>query len=828
MIELLAPAGSREALIAAVAAGADAVYLAGKSFGARAYADNFSDEELAEAVKFAHLRGVFVYVTVNTLVDNSEIPVMMKYLCFLYEIGVDAIIVQDLGVAHIAKQIAPGLPLHASTQMTIHNFRGVQFLTQYGFKRVVLARELPLNDIEHICKNANTEIEVFTHGALCICYSGQCLMSSMIGGRSGNRGRCAQPCRLPYKLLNRDGHSCLKETGEYLLSPKDLNTIELIPELIKAGVNSFKIEGRMKRPEYVAIVVDVYRRMIDSYAADQQHYSVSAEDRKSLSQIFNRDFTTAYLQGRQGKYMMSDRRPNNRGVRIGRVVAYNHRDKNAVIKLEEPLCVNDIIDFWVKVGGRVSVTVAKMAVNAKETDCARPGEEVIVDVPSPVGSSDRVFKVFDAALMTKARTFLSGLKKIPVSARVDVSIGKPLKIVLTDGEGFSAQAYTGFIAQAARNRPLTRETLKRQIERLGTTAFELAKLEAHIEGEAMIPISELNNVRRRAVEELEKARLKRFMRRPLGNNLVHVTDLLPKIHSPEQRIPQLVVNVASLEALEAAVSNGADIVMFGGETYNHEHIDADKYRQAVWSARRHNKKVILNTPRIVQEWQIAGLESELNLFDQLHPDAVSVGNIGVLDMASQCGGFAVHGDYPLNIYNNVTIEVLRKSGVSSFTLSPELTFSQVEDISSRTDTELECLVHGYLPLMVSEYCMIGSYLGEIHTGKCRQRCMNEQFWLEDRKNIRFPVVTDQYCRMHILNSKELSMLPHVPKFGAIGIGRIRIEGKYFGAEHVGRITRLYRDILDQGKNHKIFRDEDWLHKLEHTDITRGHYFRGVL
>lgn len=833
VVELLAPVGSRESLIAAVEAGASAVYLAGKSFGARAYAANFNEEELAEAVKFAHLRGVLVYVTVNTLVDNSEVPIIIKYLRFLYEIGVDAIIVQDFGVAYIAKQIVPELPLHASTQMTVHNLYGVQFLAQYGFKRIVLARELSLDDIRYICQNTDVEIEAFTHGALCICYSGQCLMSSMIGGRSGNRGRCAQPCRLPYKLLDQSGKNVLlrEEAGEYLLSPRDLNTVELIPDLIKAGVKSFKIEGRMKRPEYVAIVVDVYRRMIDTYFANQNDYFVSVEDKKSLSQIFNRDFTTAYLQGKQGKYMMSDHRPNNRGVRIGRVVAYNHKNKSAVIKLEEPLCVNDIVDFWVKVGGRVSVTVSKMTVNGKETECARPGDEVSINVPSPVRNNDRVFKVFDSNLMTRARKFFLGaapVNRIPISATVDVSVGNPMRLSIYDKDGFSAHVHTNFIAQAARNRPLTPETIRQQIERLGTTVFELEWLDVNIDGEVMVPISEINDVRRRAIEELEKARLAKFIRQPLGNESISIYDFLQEPHSVKTRIPQLVVNVDSLDKLKSAVVNGADVIMFGGESFNHRHIDADEYRQAVSLVHQHNKKIILNTPRIVKEWQIKGLIRDFNLFNELRPDAVSVGNIGILGMALKCGELDVHGDYSLNIYNNITIEALRKLGVSSLTLSPELSLAQIEDLSSRTDMALECLVHGYLTLMISEYCVIGSYLGEVHTGKCHQMCVNKQFWLEDRKNVKFPVVTDQYCRMHILNSKELSMLLHVPKFGEIGIQRIRIEGKKSNADYLGRITKLYRDILDEGENHKIFKNENLLSKFEHTDITRGHYFRGVL
>ena len=250
MVELLAPAGSREALLAAIEAGANAVYLAGTMFGARAYADNFDEEGLREAIRLAHLRNVLINVTVNTIVDDQELPKLKEYLKFLYDAGADAVLVQDMGVARVAHEVAPGLPLHASTQMTVHNLDGVRALEKLGFSRVVLSRELSLEAIRHICANAKAEIEVFVHGALCVCYSGQCLMSSIIGGRSGNRGRCAQPCRLPYSLIDEKGNDLLGDAaGRYLLSPRDINAIELLPQLIDAGVASLKIEGRMKRPE---------------------------------------------------------------------------------------------------------------------------------------------------------------------------------------------------------------------------------------------------------------------------------------------------------------------------------------------------------------------------------------------------------------------------------------------------------------------------------------------------------------------------------------------------------------------------------------------------
>lgn len=831
VIELLAPVGTKEALTAAVESGADAVYLGGKMFGARHYAANFTDEELAAAVRFAHLRGVRVYITVNTLTDDSELPALADYLRHVDKIGVDAIIVQDLGVAVIASNIVPALPLHGSTQMTVHNLAGVQFLAAMGFTRVVLARELALTDIEYICKNSPVEIEVFIHGALCISYSGQCLMSSMIGGRSGNRGRCAQPCRLPYTLVDADGNDLLQtaDAGEYLLSPKDFNTIEVLPDLMQAGVASFKIEGRMKRPEYVAVVVDAYRRAIDRYLADSSNYAVSMQDRKDLAQIFNRDFTTAHLYGKNGRNMMSDRRPNNRGVRVGRVLAYQAAGKIAVIKLDEPLAVGDIIEFWVKVGGRVNVTVQTLTVNGAVVTEAPANTAVSMPVSSPVRVNDRVFKVFDVKLMERARTYFSraeAVRRIPVDIVVAAEEGRPMVITVRDADGFSGRAETAFIAEKARKIPLTPASVAKQMERLGTTVFRLNQLECRLQGEIMVPLSEMNDARRRAIEQLEAARLARFTRAalPTGSSLAAL--LPPLTTAGRANKPELVVNVDALDKLRAAVDSGADIVMFGGECWGKQALSAEDYQQAADYVRRHNRKIIFNTPRLVQQQQLDELQVNAVLFNRLKPDAVSVGNIGTLHLLRELVDVPLHGDYPLNVYNSVTAGYLSSLGLASLTLSPELNFAQVEAIAARKLAPTECLVHGYITLMISEYCLPGSFWGD-KAGHCKQPCRPGRYWLRDRMNELFPVMTDQFCRLHILNAKELSMLPHVPRLMRSGLSRLRFEAKYNTVGEVEQMTSLYRELIDQGERHPLLL-QDKVSEVEHEHITRGHFFRGVL
>ncbi|MBP2633818.1 MAG: peptidase [Firmicutes bacterium] len=833
MIELLAPVGSKESLIAAVESGANAIYLAGKMFGARAYAANFENEELEEAIQFAHMRGVLVDVAVNTIVDNSEFEELADYLRFLYKSGADAIIVQDLGVAKLAKEIVPNLILHASTQMTVHNIEGVKMLSDLGFKRVVLSRELSMEDIKYICENVAVEIEVFIHGALCICYSGQCLMSGMIGGRSGNRGRCAQPCRLPYTLVDKDNNDLLKDidSGEYLLSPKDLNTIELIPEFIDAGVTSLKIEGRMKRPEYVAVVVDTYRRAIDSYLASKDDFFISQQDHKNLAQIFNRDFTTAYMKTRPGRFMMSDRRPNNRGVLVGRVVRYDAQIKLVTIKLIEDLYVNDIIEFWVKVGGRVSSTINKMTVNGKVVEHAEPNQEVTFAILAPVRDNDRVFKVFDANMMERARSFFHAgapIRRIPVDIEVSASIGQPLTIEMQDADGFYGQAQTNFIAEKALKRPLTIETVQKQIERLGTTVFEVRNFKCNIQDEIMVPMSEMNEARRVAVEMLERARLATFNRPALeARDYKNLRNRLRLNHQQQSTKPKLVVNVDSLDKVDAAIENGADIIMFGGENFSHKPISIEHYKEAYQMVKNNHKKIIFNTPRLLKRWQMESFRKLLTSFKELEIDEISASNIATIDIVRQIVDVPIHADSYLNVYNTISMETLAELGVKSVTLSPELNFGQIEKIVSLGTLETECIAHGNLSLMVSEYCMMGSYLGNLDKGKCSQPCTNNQYWLLDRKEEKFPLVTDQFCRMHLLNGKELSMFPHVARFAQIGVDRIRIEGKYYTKDRIAKLTKLYREFLDLGENHPLIL-QDKISSIENDNITRGHYFRGVL
>lgn len=827
MVELLAPAGSREALVAAVENGANAIYLAGNAFGARAYASNFDREALREAIHFAHLRKVAIHVTVNTIVADEEMGPLRDYLRFLYEAGADAVLVQDLGVARVAHETVPDLPLHASTQMSVSSLEGVWALAELGFTRVVLARELSLKEIRHICAHAPVEIETFMHGALCVCYSGQCLMSSMIGGRSGNRGRCAQPCRLPYTLVDEKGQDVLGDkAGSYLLSPRDLSTIDVIPDLIEAGVSSLKIEGRMKRPEYVATVVRTYREAIDTYYAGKG-YAVTQEERDDLAQIFNRDFTTAYLEGRPGKAMMSDRRPNNRGLLIGRVTAYDWDRRIVTVKLSGRLGLGDQVDFWVKVGGRVTATISALTdAKGRAVEEGKAGDTVSFAIPSAVRDHDRVFKVYDARLMERAKeTYTSGapVRRIPVAIEVRAAIGEPLTVTLCDAEGHRGEGRTDFIGESARKRPLFEEIIRKQVSRLGTSVYEMKSLTCDIAGEVMVPMSEINEARRKAVEALDALRLKEIEARPARPE-PKFTD---RIARPTPKKAHFLVAVDTLGKAEAALAAGADGILFGGESYEHRVIAPEEYERAWQMAREAGARIDFNTPRIVHDGQQKHVERLLAAFAAFPPDAVHVHNIAMLALVRRLTDFAIHADYSLISYNKQTLAFLKDYGASGATLSPELTAKEIRQLAKESPLPLTCIVHGRLELMVSNYCVTGSFLGGCGEGPCTQPCTRGHFALKDRKDALFPLAMDQFCHMHVLNSKVLSMMPHAMKFRAAGIETMQIEAKAMGEKEIAAIVKAYRKAM-------AFPEEpaeaqlSWIHEQEGKDITRGHYFRGVL
>ncbi|VVB85164.1 Peptidase family U32 [uncultured archaeon] len=766
--ELLAPVGSKEALIAAVENGADAVYFGGTAFSARQYAPNFTREELEWAVDYAHVRGVKAYVTMNTLIKDSELEEACEYLQFLCNAGADAVIVQDTGILRLLREQLPELPVHASTQMTIHNIEGVKFLQEMGVKRVVLARELSLQNIRKIKAETNIEIETFVHGALCFSYSGQCLLSSMIGGRSGNRGYCAQPCRKKYRINGAEG---------YLLSPRDLNMSEHIPGLVKAGIDSFKIEGRMKRPEYVAGVVGIYRKLIERYFEEPEGFQVTANEKHTLLQLFNRGFTIGYFFRNPGSELMSWKYPHNIGTEIGTVAGYDNRKKLLSLNLKAWLRVGDGIG----IGGGDGIVVRSMYVNNRRINEAGPG---LVKIPFDieVNEGSVVFKTYDSRLMASLES--KDIRKIPVKLSVKARIGEPVELCINDGK--NEIIVHGGIVSRAESRPISKESMAAQLKKLGDTVFEAQEIAFDLDETIFIPVSLLNELRRKAVAGLEAERVQKWKRRCKK----------PEI-ATEKRIaevkPILAVHTSTIEGFKAAVDSGADVVYIGGGVFGNKE---GEFCSAIEYAHKKGVTVFLSTPRIVKE--IKDLNTKLGF------DGFLVSNLGILYYLSKFHeDRPITIDYPLNVFNRLTMSYLLGHS-KRVTLSPELTLDEIRNLTQYGSTE--CIVHGNFPLMVSEHDLVGSLFPWI-----------KDALLKDEKGFSFPARTDMLGRTYVMNSRELCMFEYLPEIMEAGVECLRIEAGTYDAAKTGEITRAYREAMDTRTG-----------KPCSGEYTTGHYFRGVL
>ncbi len=490
--ELLAPAGNRESFEAAIAAGADAVYLgAGEGFNARNNAENFGAEDLEAACRDAHLRGRKVYLTANTLVMPGEMDDALRIVEDAAARGIDAAIIQDVGLAQRLREELPQLELHTSTQMNIRDAKGIDFARKLGFGRVTLARELSVAQIAKLAK-LEMDLEVFIHGALCICQSGQCLMSSMIGGRSANRGVCAQPCRLPYRLVGEDGKS-LANPGEYLLSPKDLMGIDLLPQLIEAGVASLKIEGRMKSPDYVSTAVGTYRQALDRAWIDGADFEATPEEKSGLQEAFSRGFSAAYLAGERGNDMMGYKRPNNRGVLVGRVSGF--RNGMVLIEETEAIEVGDLLEVWTSKG--------RTTYEVQQADDVRPGK-VELYIRGAVSPGDRLFRVRSAALARDCRErTLVGLNSQALSCSVVARIGEPLSITVSDAAGNHGHA-EGAPVEAARSVAITKDDVVEHVARLGGTPYVIEQWDIQLDEGVGMGFSALHKCRAAAIEAYEE------------------------------------------------------------------------------------------------------------------------------------------------------------------------------------------------------------------------------------------------------------------------------------------------------------------------------------
>ncbi|MCT4508812.1 MAG: DUF3656 domain-containing protein [Tepidibacter sp.] len=797
-IELLAPVGNFDALRAAVSNGADAVYLGGKNFGARASANNFDAEEMKKAVEYAHIRDVKVYVTVNTLIKENEIKYFLKYINFLYNIDVDALILQDIGMTKLVKEHFPDFEIHASTQMVAHSLEDVKYLEKLGFKRVVLARELEVGEIEHISKNTSVDIEVFVHGALCVCYSGQCLMSSMIGGRSGNRGRCAQPCRKVYDLIDKSNNSSVKLEDKYLLSPRDLNTIEELDKIIDTGVLSLKIEGRMKRAEYVATVVGAYREVVDYYMNNKE-LKVKKETLDDLYSIFNRRFTKGYILEKSGKEIMNPEKPNNTGLYIGKVVDVDKRRNKITLKLENTLKKGD----GLSVGGG---NVGRILKNNNIFTEAHAGDTIQLDFNIPIKIGQEVYKTLDSELLDRARRTYENeveVKKIPIKGKTILKLDEYPTLLIKDKDDNKVKVVGSKKVEKAIKVALSDEKIETQLSKLGNTAYELESVLIDKDENISIPVSLLNEIRRDAVEKLNSKR-KNINKRKLLKIDTQDKEKLDK----NVRDTKMNVKIRKMSQLRKIVDLDIDTIYYE---------DIDTLKDAMKLCKEHNQNIVYCPPRILRN-------NQYNILDEatdMGVDKFLVSNIG---MISKLSDYNMYADYYLNVFNSEAIEHLKNENIKSICLSPELNMHEIKNILSYVDIEAESIVYSRIPLMISEYCPMGVLTRDCNKDKRCGACNQYKYLIKDEKGQEFPIDQDKFCRSVIYNSKILCMIDHLEDIYNSGVNVFRLEFTFEEENFIREIVKAYIDIID---NDFEGNDSDMYERLINEGITKGHYLRGV-
>ena len=809
IMELLAPAGTMENFMAALESGADAIYLGGKVFNARAHAANFGIDELREAVRLAHILDVSVYVTVNILIGDTELKDLEQYIKDLDSIGVDAIIVQDLAVAEIAKRVAPNIHLHGSTQMTAATLDAVRFYESLGFTRVVLARELSLKEIQHICKHCKAEIEVFVHGALCVCYSGQCLMSSFIGGRSGNRGACAQPCRLPYELLDSKGESVLPKHEAYLLSPKDLNYSEHMNELVAAGVTSFKVEGRMKKVSYVRQVIGTYREILDEA-------SIHENQRKALASGFNRGFSTAYLEDTVGRQMMTVVAPNHQGKPIGE--SYTKKGE-VYLSLTEPIEQGSLVKILQSNGSVTYYTVDDEWTCVSDTLYkGRPAEGLAVGQLYLVSTPKN----------TKTRGLQEFTRKYDMSVYLSVgSNGETNYTELTAilDSGLSVAVTNEYVPAIANKVPTSLEKVTEQLGRLGNTLFRLSYVDIP-DGPYMWPASVLNALRRDAVTALETALITHHVE---SWQALQVTgdvdyDFKAQHELSYDTCPMISARVDEIEGVKAAISGGAQKIVFGGDRLSRTPYALSIYDEVARLCAQSDVICTFATPRVVKDDEVEAYTHTLEAIVQAHPDSISIHVPQALLWLRELGYTgAIEADTGLNIFNTPTLHFWEQLHISCVNPSQELTLKQITELAKHSHVPIETMIHGYTEMMISEYCAIASFVGTGSKVNCPMPCVKESYSLKDRKGEIFPIRTDPYCRMHIMNSHEMDMRAYVPMLLQKGISILRVDGRHMKPSYVKDIVSQYVGIATgtmEAPPKKI--------DSQGESITRGHYFRGIL
>lgn len=718
-IELLAPAGSYEALVAAVQNGADAIYLGGNEFSARAFATNFNHDELQEAVKYCHLRNVKVYITVNTLYCDDQFKNLKTYLTFLSTIGVDALIIQDIGLLEFVQKYFPNFEIHMSTQTSICNLEAVKYFEKLGIDRVVLARENTLSEIKDICNNTKLDIEVFVHGALCMSYSGQCLMSSMLAKRSGNKGACGQPCRLAYKLQKDQKN--LDTIPSYLLSPKDLCTLENVGKLIESGITSFKIEGRMKRPEYVATIVKKYRDAIDNYLQSKSmNYST---DLLEMKQMFNRGFTGGFLLG-DDNFMARDY-PGNRGSDVGTVVNYDSKRKMVKIKLSAPLRQGDRIDFN---SLEFTRTVTKLFLNKQLVKRAKANDIIEIELNTPVKKNESVYKIIDLDLMEKVQ---ATYQKENIKNNIKMSFYGELydfPKLRVDYQDKSVTIVSKEIVDEASKSPLSQEQIKKQLSKLGNTVFVAKQIEVVFPENGFFNLKEINQMRRDAIEQLENKLIS------INEQDISVDDVNIQTHITKT-IKGIYARVYTLTQLKALVELDVKEIFF---PLNHD------FSKAWQIAKEYGKSIIPFTGFMINIKQLNQFKKS-SIYQDV--SQILVGNYGALEIFNDKKCIL---DTNFNLYNSYALNYLHRYDAI---LSLEMSQKQVNNLMS-VKQNIIMTVYGKSINMHLRHCVISDHYFKRKKIGCNM-CKNGSYCLVDRKGEKFTVIGDDNCNNIIFNSHPL-------------------------------------------------------------------------
>ncbi|MBI5684613.1 MAG: U32 family peptidase [Verrucomicrobia bacterium] len=819
--ELLAPAGNWDCARAAVENGADGIYFGLERFNARMRAGNFTTADLPKLMEFLHRRGVRGYVTFNILAFTDELADAKRYLRAIIAAGVDAAIVQDSGVCRLIRRLSPDFPIHASTQMSVSSVAGIEFAQELGCQRVILARECSVKEIEQIhSKIQNTkskiELEVFIHGALCVAYSGQCLTSESLGGRSANRGECAQACRMPYQLVS-DGQLVPLGDRRYLLSPQDLAGLELLPDLLRAGVHAFKIEGRLKSPEYVANITRIYRAAIDKLIQESpitSHQSpITPADRYDMEMSFSRGLHTGWFRGTDNQALVHARFGKKRGVLLGEVSCV--QGECVLLKLQAPLKPGDGIVFDAgrpdekEEGGRV------YDVETRGTETLLGFGRGDIDFKR-VHVGDKLWKTSDHELDRRLRQSFAGDQphyQRPVTMELLGGVGQPLTLIVQDETGHVVRLASAMPLVAAQKRPLDTERLREQLGRLGGTPFALGELRNRLEGAVMLPVSELNRLRRDAAAQLEalRAQPKRWKLNECGvQNAECGTGKVP-----ETQEAKLIVLVRSIAQLGAALRCGV-------ETIYCEFEDPKKYRDAIQTFRAAHaalqtthSEIFVAPPRITKpgdDWILKQVRS-------CNPDGYLVRNYDHLKFFTGC---RCVGDFSLNVANPIAAGYfIKRFGLERVTASYDLDAAQLEALlRGAPPAWFEIVIHQHMPMFHMEHCVFCAFLttGTDYTN-CGRPCDQHDVRLRDRVGAEHPVRTDAGCRNTVFNALAQTGAEHVARLMELGARRFRVEFLNEPPSQVAQTIEKYRQLLaGRISGAQLWRELKLLNQL---GVTRG-------